>query len=176
MPQTSAQSTSPLSVGQRQELAQKLLKQLEDRHYTLGTAESLTGGALCSAFAEIPGASHVLIGSIVAYQPEIKSRLLGVDEYLLADHGPYNHQTVQQMARGICRVLGTKIGLATSGVAGPSDDQGTPAGTCFIALAAPEGYLQSREINAEGDRNSVRQASVDAALELLAQYLGANGH
>src|SRR5690554_8163424 len=84
---------------------------------TVATAESLTGGAVCVALAEVPGVSDVLRGGVVAYEVEVKHDVLGVENSVLDKYGPVSQQVAQEMATGVRRTMGARIGLATTGAA-----------------------------------------------------------
>jgi nicotinamide-nucleotide amidase len=100
-------------------------------------AESLTGGMLCSALIDVPGASAVVRGGVVSYATDLKHRLLGVDAGLLAANGPVDPDVATQMAHGVRERLGADWGVATTGVAGPDPQDGIAAGTVYIAVAGP---------------------------------------
>jgi nicotinamide-nucleotide amidase len=131
---------------------------------TVSTAESLTGGLVCAALTDVPGASAVVRGAVVAYATELKARVLGVDPQLLAAGGAVQAEVARQMATGVCRVLGSDVGVATTGVAGPEPQDGHPVGTVFVAVAA-DGQVLVRELTLAGDRAAIRTATVDAALD-----------
>jgi nicotinamide-nucleotide amidase len=162
----------------RADQAAAILEKCRQRGIKLGFAESLTGGALCSAFVDVPGASDVVIGSVVAYDSSIKNALLRVDQQLIAQRGVVNAEAAEQMARGGLALFekadasGTQrlLVVATTGVAGPTEQDGQPVGTVFISIAAPDRVSVSQHEFA-GDRASIRQASVDAALGELAGML-----
>ena len=138
---------------------------------TVGTAESLTGGLVCAALTEVPGASAVVRGAVVSYAVDVKASVLGVDAALLASEGAVHPEVASQMALGVCRVLGCDVGVATTGVAGPDPADGRPVGTVYVAVAAPSG-VHVRELALGGDRSAVRSATVDAALALLVALVG----
>ena len=140
---------------------------------TVATAESLTGGLVCAALTDVPGASAVVRGAVVAYATELKAQLLGVDPDLLATGGAVQAEVARQMASGVCRVLGAEVGVATTGVAGPDPQDGRPVGTVFVAVAA-EGRVAVRELALAGDRGTIRARTVEAALDLLMEA-GAGG-
>lgn len=142
-----------------------LLGLLADGGWTLGTAESLTGGLLAATLVEVPGASRVFVGSVVAYDPAVKTSLLGVDQDLVARVGTVDEQVAAQMARGARRVLGSDLALATTGVAGPGPSEGHPAGTVWLACAWAGG-VATRRLALTGERAAVRAASVAAAIGL----------
>jgi nicotinamide-nucleotide amidase len=148
-----------------------LVEVLTRRAETLAVAESLTGGSLAAAVVDVPGASVVLRGGVVAYATDVKHTLLGVDEALLAQEGAVHPEVAVQMADGVRRQLGATWGLATTGVAGPDPQDGKAPGTVHVALAGPEGATVE-SLTLGGDREQVRSATVAAALELLVRALG----
>lgn len=157
--------------------AAALLDSFVSQGLHLAVAESLTGGLLTSAFVDVPGASKVLLGSIVAYQSELKHQLLGVSRPLLQAQGAVDAEVVAQMANGIRAKLAAKsgldestvVGVATTGVAGPDPQDGKPAGTVFIGISGPTGeFVYPLEL--AGDRAAIRVASVHAALDALWEH------
>lgn len=139
------------------------------RGVTLGCAESLTGGLVASALVEVPGASAVFKGSIVAYDLMVKHNLLGVSAALLAEKGAVNADVAIAMAEGAQSALGVDFAVATTGVAGPDSDpvSGATPGLFFVALAGGELGTMVREVQVEGDRADVRSAARRAALLAL---------
>lgn len=160
----SAPALAPASLSPTTSLASQLLSGCEARGLALAVAESLTGGLLSAAIVEIPGASRVYRGSVTAYATPLKAQILGVDQELLAEHGPVHPVVAAQMAGGVARVLGADLGISTTGVAGPGPADGHPAGTVFVAASLGEQILV-RPLHVEGDRAAVRAASVAQALE-----------
>ncbi|MGH1564811.1 CinA family protein [Mumia sp. DW29H23] len=147
-----------------------LVDALRDAGATVAVAESLTGGAVCARLVDVPGASDVLRGAVVAYATELKASLLGVDELLLAARGPVDPEVAEAMADGVRRRLGATYGLATTGVAGPGPSDGKPAGTVYVAVAGPDGAA-ARRLALDGDRAAIRSGTVEAVLEELAARL-----
>lgn len=143
---------------------------LREAGLTVAVAESLTGGMVCSALVEAPGASDVVRGAVVAYAPDLKESLLGVTGGHLATYGTVDGGTAEQMARGVREACRSDIGVATTGVAGPDHSEGKPAGTVFVAVA-DAGDAVSRELSLTGGRQQVRSATVDAVLDLLLERL-----
>jgi nicotinamide-nucleotide amidase len=150
--------------------AEQLVQLLARRGLTVACAESLTGGLVCGALTDVPGASAVVRGSVVAYATDVKAGLLGVDAALLAAGGAVQADVARQMALGVCRVLRADVGVATTGVAGPDPQDGQPVGTVFLAVAHG-GDAVVRRLTLEGDRATIRSRSVAAALELMAAVL-----
>ncbi len=143
-----------------------VLDLLRCRGWSLGLAESVTGGLVGARLTGVPGSSSVLRGSIVSYATEVKQQLLGVSD------GPVVSETAAlEMAHGARRVLGADVGLALTGVAGPAEQDGMPAGTLCIGLVWPDGEL-TRSIRLPGQREQMRQFSVISSLDLLRRTLG----
>ncbi|MFC4902437.1 damage-inducible protein CinA [Kocuria sp. CNJ-770] len=136
------------------------------RGLTIGTAESLTGGALAAAVVDVPGASGCFEGAVVSYSNRVKTEVLGVPAALLAERGSVDPDVAAAMAEGARRVLGTDWAVATTGVAGPEPHDGRPVGTVYLGLAGPRGAT-ALELQAAGDRAAIRAATVAAALERL---------
>lgn len=133
---------------------------------TVATAESLTGGRLAAALTETPGASETYVGGVVTYATELKASLLGVDERLIDEHGVVSAECARAMAAGVRALTGATYGVATTGVAGPGEQEGKPAGTVFVGLAGP-GLLEAVALELTGKRQQVQDRSVREALEAL---------
>jgi len=136
----------------------------------VAVAESLTGGLVSAALTEVPGASVVVRGGVLAYATDLKAAVLGVDEGLLAQVGPVDADVAGQMADGVRLLMGATYGLATTGVAGPDEVDGKPVGTVYVAVAGP-GSARVKALRLTGDRGEVRAQSVLAVLTLLAEEL-----
>ena len=158
----------------RVRVARALLQAAADRGMTLAIAESLTGGQVASSLVEVPGASRVLVGAVVAYATRIKAQVLGVDAAHLELTGPVDRDVALQMAHGVRRLLGADLGLATTGVAGPGPADGHPAGTVHVAVVAPWGQ-RHRELHLSGDRSQIRCATVMDVCELAVGFLRNEG-
>ena len=154
----------------RVRVARALLQSATERGVTLAIAESLTGGQVASSLVEVPGASHVLVGAVVAYATRVKAQVLGVDAAHLELTGPVDRDVALQMAHGVRRLLGADLGLATTGVAGPGPADGHPAGTVHVAVVAPWGQ-RHRELHLGGDRSQIRCATVMEVCELAIGFL-----
>lgn len=151
-------------------VAAEVLGVCRRRGLTIGVAESLTGGLLCAALTAVPGASSVVRGGVVAYATDRKAAVLGVSEELLEARGAVDPDVALAMARGVCTVMGTDVGLATTGVAGPDPQDGQPVGRVYLALVAPElHWVLNPDLN--GDRDEIREQSVRRLLELAAELL-----
>ncbi len=133
---------------------------------TVATAESLTGGALVARLVDVPGASAVVRGGVVAYATELKTTLLGVDADLLTDRGPVDPRVAREMADGVRERLAADIGLATTGVAGPAPQHGRTVGTIYVAVSTTARTVV-RGWQLAGGRAVLRDATVRIALALL---------
>ncbi|MFC7432769.1 MULTISPECIES: CinA family protein [unclassified Agrococcus] len=134
---------------------------------TIAVAESLTGGALASAIVDVPGASAVLRLGVVAYDTAMKASVLGVDSRLLAERGPVDAEVARRMAEGVRTLAVTDgpatLGVATTGVAGPSPQGGHAVGEVHVGIATAAG-ARSVRLDLDGDRASIRAQAVQAAL------------
>ena len=152
--------------------AAALLRSLEARGWTLAVAESLTGGLVSATVVDVPGASRVLRGAVVAYATDLKAGLLGVDGELLAARGPVDPDVAEAMARGVRERLGADVGLATTGVAGPGSQNGHPAGEVYVAVVTPQD-VRVEHLRLDGDRAAVRAGAGAAALTCAVNLVGA---
>jgi nicotinamide-nucleotide amidase len=143
---------------------------LSERHETLATVESLTGGLLAASIVEVAGVSRIFRGGLVVYATELKSRLADVPEDLLAARGPVDPDVAVALAEGGRRRCGADWGLATTGVAGPEPQDDKPVGLVYVAVAGPSG-TRVRRLDLDGGRDHVRAATVIEALRLLADRL-----
>jgi nicotinamide-nucleotide amidase len=146
-------------------VAQRLIA----RGSTLAVAESVTGGLIASRLVNVPGASAWFRGGVVTYASDVKFDLLGVT------HGPVvSAEAAEQMARGVRTLLGADVAVSVTGVAGPEEQDGQPAGTVFVGLALGQ-QVQHVELHLPGDRLRVRSYSAISALDVLRRTLDAAG-
>jgi nicotinamide-nucleotide amidase len=155
-------------------LATRVVAALTERGETVAVAESLTGGLLAAALVEVPGASAVFRGGIVAYATDLKATLLGVPGALLERHGAVHPEVAAAMAGGVRRRLDATFGLATTGVAGPDPADGQPVGTVFIAVSRAQGETP-QGLRLAGGRASIRDQTVVMSLKQLAGMLEDSG-
>lgn len=136
---------------------------------TLAVAESLTGGMIGARLTAVPGASDWFRGGVVSYASEVKWKVLGVTE------GPVvTGSAAVEMAGGARRLLGADVGLAVTGVAGPTEQEGEPVGTVWVGLAGL-GEHRAKRLQLGGDRENIRQMTVISAGDILRRALLAGG-
>ena len=140
------------------------------RGETVATAESLTGGRLAALVTAVPGSSGCFVGGVVAYATRIKVEVLGVPSAVIEEYGAVSSQTAEAMARGVCDLLGSTHGLATTGVAGPDRQEGHPPGHVWVGCAGPDGIV-TRLLSLSGDREAIQAESCRSALSMLAGTL-----
>jgi PncC family amidohydrolase len=163
----SAQPTAPTP----QPLEVLVGELLAHHHLTLAVAESCTGGLVGHRLTNVPGSSAYFIGGVVAYAYDAKERLLGVAHNTLYDFGAVSEPTAREMARGARRMLGTDVGLAVTGIAGPTGGlPGKPVGLTWVALSARD-VEDAQHFIWTGDRAANKAQSAEAALQRLHDYL-----
>ncbi|HVF10695.1 MAG TPA: competence/damage-inducible protein A [Abditibacteriaceae bacterium] len=143
---------------------------LAERAFSVAVAESVTGGIVSSLLTDVPGASRVLHGGVVAYSPAMKLEVLGVPRAVLEEHGVVSAGTVAAMAEGVRRVCRTHIGLATTGEAGPAAATDAPVGTVFIGLSDGNA-THTFERRFFGDREIIRKRAALTAIDVLRRHL-----
>jgi nicotinamide-nucleotide amidase len=144
-----------------------ILGLLAARRQTLALAESCTGGYIAHKLTNVPGASAVLLGGVVAYSNDAKQKFLGVRPETLAGHGAVSEPVAAEMAEGVRRATGADFALAVTGIAGPGG--GTPekpVGTVFIALASAGKTVGLNKLNAY-DRETFKELTARQALGML---------
>jgi competence/damage-inducible protein CinA C-terminal domain len=144
---------------------------LRNKNLTLATAESCTGGLLGAALTQESGSSDFYLGGVVSYSNTLKQGLLGVREESLKTHGAVSEKVAIEMAEGIRTKTGAVLAISTTGIAGPGGgSDGKPVGLVFIGFATPEG-VHAEKFQFYGERESVRQLTVQAALNGVRLYL-----
>ncbi|HZK18483.1 MAG TPA: nicotinamide-nucleotide amidohydrolase family protein, partial [Clostridia bacterium] len=144
---------------------------LTEKNLSIGLAESCTGGLIGAALTSVPGSSRYFQGGIISYANSVKKKVLGVPENILEKCGAVSEETACYMARGARKALGSDIGLAVTGVAGP--DGGTaekPVGLVYVALY-DGGKTICRRYTLPGARKAVRKGVVNVSLNIARQYL-----
>lgn len=158
------------------DIARDVIQLLKKNGDTVGVAESLTGGGIMAALTSVSGASAVFRGGVVSYATPLKQHLLNVDADLISTHGVIHEDVAAQMAAGartITKVDNTDTtwGISTTGVAGPTPQDGKPVGMVFIGIASPTKSQGWGPFHFPGDRDGIRQATVLEALARMREVL-----
>ena len=144
----------------------EVLRLCEERGWSLGVAESLTGGFIGARLTNVPGASRTFRGSIASYATEVKRSVLGVTAEKVV-----SEEAVKQMAVGAQRVLGADVAIAVTGVAGPDEQDGQPVGTVWYGIAVPGHEPEAITARLPFDRERIRQFSTITLLNTLRMRL-----
>ncbi len=152
--------------GSLEDIAARLLKM---NNRTLAVGESLTGGEICSRLTSVAGISANFYEGIVCYNRASKVERLGVPKAVLADYGAVSRETAYAMVKGLCK-RPVDIALATTGLAGPTGDEGKPVGLVYIGVGGGD-FITVFERRFSGTRNEIRRATSNVALFYLIRYL-----
>lgn len=153
------------------QLAKDIQRLLMNRHLTLATAESCTGGRIAAALTAVTGCSGYFQGGIVAYQNVVKERFLGVSAKTIAKHDVVSREVVEEMVLGACRMFGTDYAIATTGYAGPGGGtEDVPTGTIWIGAGNVE-HVDTLCLHELSTREKNLQHATEEALRLLLNQL-----
>jgi len=147
---------------------------LSERHLTLSTAESCTGGLIASAITDIAGSSSYFLGGAVTYSNQSKQTLLGLTSDPLIQFGAVSAPVALAMAQGARRLFGTDLSVSSTGIAGPGG--GTPAkpvGLAYVALSSPRAWV-CRRLLLPYDRLGNKRGTATAALQLVLAWVAAS--
>ena len=150
-------------------MVKEIIRTLGESNESLATAESITAGGLSSAITSVEGSSQIFLGALVAYQDQIKTNVLGIEETVIATHTVYSQEVAVAMAQAVREKFGATWAIATTGVAGPGPTDGVPSGTVWVAIDGP--VTQSLELSLSGGRESVRNATVATAIGSFTRIL-----
>ena len=138
-----------------------------EKGVSIAVAESCTAGLIASKLTTLPGSSSYFNGGVVAYQNEIKTKILGVSQSIIDDKTEVSVEVVKQMAKSVLEKFDANFAIAVTGYAGPAGGTNkNPIGTVFIAIASVVGVVISRFVFL-GDRQSVVNQASESALSLL---------
>ncbi len=152
------------------QLAQDLVKLLSEKRLTLSVAESITGGGLASTITAIPGSSQVFLGGFITYSDAAKKQLLGIPQRLLTKESAVSEAVALEMAKSVRVQCKSDYSISTTGVAGPGSAYGQEAGTVWIAIASAKEAIAT-PLALTGDREIIRNATIESALALLSRTL-----
>ncbi|MHB9073388.1 MAG: competence/damage-inducible protein A [Desulfobaccales bacterium] len=151
-----------------EELVGRLLK---ERGLTLAVAESCTGGLIGHRITNVAGSSDYFLGGVVSYSNEAKQDLLRVPAEVLAQNGAVSPEAARDMARGVRETCRAAVGLAVTGIAGPSGGSiAKPVGTVYIGLATPDGE-DVWHYQFHGNRTQIKTLTAETALDRLRRKL-----
>lgn len=158
-----------VDVKSLEEVCKRLLEQ---RHLTLASAESCTGGLIAQRLTALPGVSAVYRGGVVSYWTSVKADVLGVPQSVLDEFGAVSEPSAREMAEGVRRITGADIGISVTGVAGPeSDERGNPVGLVYVGLSTPGGTFCRKLDTGRRRRDRIRTVSANTALDMVRRYL-----
>lgn len=149
--------------------AASIIENLKSRGETISVAESLTGGGLGQALTQIPGASQVFVGGIIAYTADVKVNFLGVQQSTIDVHTVVSEEVALEMARGAINRLGSTWAISTTGIAGPGDYMRIREGTVWISICGP--ICQTLQLTLDSGRDGVRQGAISSAIGTFARIL-----
>lgn len=157
------------------DIAREVLRLLNEAGETISVAESLTGGGIMQTLSSVEGAGGAFRGGVVSYATPIKEQLLNIDSDLIARHGVIHGDVAEQMAISARNITSfespTSWGIGSTGVAGPSTQDGKPAGTVFIGIASPDESMSLGPYSFAGDRHRVCEATIIEALAQVRKML-----
>ena len=160
-----------LYSSEGESLEQIVLYYLDFRQSTLAVAESCTGGMVAARITSVAGASRSFLGGAIVYSDALKHAFAGVPPELIAQHGAVSAEVAKALATGIRLRTGATLGLAVTGIAGPTGaTEEKPVGLVHIALSSAE-KVESIEKTFRGDRTRVREWTTTQALDLLRRRL-----
>ena len=151
-------------------LEEIVVNKLIKHQFTIATAESCTGGLIGNRITEVPGSSNVYKGSIVAYSNSVKINNLGIDKNNLEKYGAVSREIAGEMARQVRKTFNSKIGVSTTGIAGPGGGtKEKPIGLVYVALSSKED-LVIKKYNFHSNRNKNKIRSSQAVLKIIQDY------
>lgn len=147
---------------------------LRQKGLSISSAESCTGGNVAHLITSVPGSSDYFKGSVVAYENDVKSSLLGVDERMIEEHGAVSELVVKAMADGVRKATGSDFGIASSGIAGPGGGSvDKPVGLTWLAVSGPGGTSAMRFRFGSNRERNITWASL-TLLNMLRRELEGN--
>lgn len=150
-----------------QDLGAQLHAELLARGKMVASAESITGGGLGDLLTAAPGASETYLGGVVSYATAVKQQLLGVTDETVEKEGVVSAACAREMAVGVRDLLKADYGVSTTGVAGPTEQEGKPVGLVYVGVAGPQG-VRTVELKLDGDRAEIRdQACLEAVRAVM---------
>lgn len=150
----------------------ELAEILTARGKTVSVAEADTCGLVGYILGTVPGASKYFPGGVIAYSGGLKERILGIPDELSKTHGTVSEEMALAMAKGVRELTGTHYAVSVTGVTGPGPgSRNTPIGTFFLGLSVEDGVDQAVQVHLDGDRDAIKRAVAQEALDLLGRHL-----
>ena len=154
-------------------IEQVIVDMLKKQKGSIATAESLTGGKFVEKLISVSGASEVVRGGVVCYDPQVKIDILDVPEQVIKDNGTVSEACATILARNVREKMKAEIGISFTGVAGPGELEGKKAGTVYIGLSVAGETDKAIGFNFQGNRDTIRKRSVNKGLEVIFNQLKA---
>lgn len=151
-------------------MVNELVEILKKKNMTIATAESCTGGKIADKIISVSGASRVYGYGFVTYSNEAKEKVIGVSGEIIKKYGVISKETAKEMALGARNRATASIGVSTTGVAGPSEDEGKPVGLVYIGFSDGE-KTNAIECYFTGDREAIRNAAAKRAIEYAIEMI-----
>ena len=134
---------------------------------TLAVAESCTGGLISSRVTDVSGSSKYFKGAVVAYANDVKIDILGVPSALIKKHGAVSREVAKEMAIGVREILGSDVGVAVTGIAGPTgSSKDKPLGLAYVALSTNT-HTKTKKVQFKGDRPEIKDKFAESVLKLI---------
>lgn len=163
-----------MTAQEKQKIA-SVIEYLIRENISVATAESCTAGLISAALGDIPGVSSIFREGYVTYSNDAKEKNLGVSHGTLLKHGAVSEETAREMAEGVKKRTGARIGISATGIAGP--DGGTkekPVGLVYIGVSFDGETIVTKNIFS-GDRKNVREQTVVTAFSMIAKIFKIDG-
>ncbi len=152
-------------------ILKKVVYLLKNKKYTIGIAESCTGGLIAKRFTDIPGSSIFFKYGVVSYSNEAKIKILKVKKSTIEKYGAVSQETAKEMVLGIKNILNPEISISVTGIAGPTGgSKEKPVGTVFIGICFKD-KVQVYHFQFKGSRKKIRLKTFKKVLFLLLSLL-----
>jgi len=148
-----------------------IAKAFKERGLTIASAESCTGGLFSHLITNIPGASQFFKGSLVAYTESAKVEVLGVPQETIKESGLVSAPVAREMAVRVSGIFSSQVGVAITGSAGPTAEEGSKVGDVWISVYRSGTYPTTRSFEFEGDRERIKEQAVVEAMKMLLEIL-----
>jgi len=152
-------------------MIEHIIYECEEKGLTIAFAESMTGGLLSAKFTEVPGASKVFKGSVVAYSNEIKINVLKIDEDLINQYHVVSKEVAEAMAKNVKELFNVSIGVGVTGDAGPTLQKNSEKRSAFYAICSEHGCKNVQIVFDKESRHEAQKNTVDQTYETLKEVI-----